>query len=73
MNQSYLHPTLSFWNIGCSKFILLSIYSSSKYAAYGFAEALNEELRILGKTGIHTTTVCPMFVDTGLVKTPKDR
>ncbi|XP_022287001.1 estradiol 17-beta-dehydrogenase 11-like [Crassostrea virginica] len=48
-------------------------YSSSKYAAYGFAEALNEELRILGKTGIHTTTVCPMFVDTGLVKTPKDR
>ncbi|XP_062605573.1 17-beta-hydroxysteroid dehydrogenase 13-like [Saccostrea cucullata] len=48
-------------------------YSSSKYAALGFAEALNEELRTMGKTGVYTTTVCPMFVDTGLVKQPKDR
>lgn len=48
-------------------------YSSSKYAVYGFTEALNEELRTLGKDGIHTTTVCPMFVDTGLVKQPKDK
>lgn len=46
---------------------------SSKYAAFGFTEALNEELRTLGKDGIHTTTVCPMFVDTGLVKQPKDK
>ncbi|XP_048728483.2 estradiol 17-beta-dehydrogenase 11-like [Ostrea edulis] len=48
-------------------------YSSSKYAAYGFAEALNEELSIMGKNGVQTTTVCPMFVDTGLVKQPKDK
>ncbi|XP_013408959.1 17-beta-hydroxysteroid dehydrogenase 13-like, partial [Lingula anatina] len=42
-------------------------YSTSKYAVRGFTEALAEEIRRLGKTQIKTTTVFPMFVDTGLV------
>ena len=47
--------------------------SASKYAAFGFTEALDEELRADGMagdglTGIHLTTVCPMFVDTNLVQ-----
>ncbi|KAL5014414.1 hypothetical protein ScPMuIL_008684 [Solemya velum] len=46
-------------------------YSASKYAVYGFTEALAEELDILGHTGIKTTTVCPFFVNTGLVKEMK--
>ncbi|KAK3088330.1 hypothetical protein FSP39_017729 [Pinctada imbricata] len=46
-------------------------YCSSKFAAFGFTEALSDELRVLGKTNIQTTTVCPMFVDTGLVETIK--
>ena len=46
--------------------------SASKYAAFGFTEALREEIRVLGKTNIETTTVCPMFVNTGLVTNPND-
>ncbi|KAJ8322333.1 hypothetical protein KUTeg_000804 [Tegillarca granosa] len=49
---------------------LLVDYSASKYAAYGFTEALNEEIWRYGKD-VKTTTVCPMFVGTGLVKYPK--
>ncbi|XP_063418305.1 17-beta-hydroxysteroid dehydrogenase 13-like [Mytilus trossulus] len=48
-------------------------YSASKYAAYGFTEALQEEILKLGKDGVKTTTVNPMFVATGLVKEPKDK
>lgn len=49
---------------------MLVDYSSSKYAAYGFAESMEEEMDRLGHPEIHFTTVCPMFVDSGLVKTP---
>ncbi|CAC5366519.1 17-beta-hydroxysteroid dehydrogenase 13,Epidermal retinol dehydrogenase 2,Estradiol 17-beta-dehydrogenase 11,Protein dhs-3 [Mytilus coruscus] len=48
-------------------------YSASKYAVYGFTEALSEELMILGKNGVKTTTVCPSFVSTGLVKQIRDK
>nr|KAG5701120.1 hypothetical protein BaRGS_002596 [Batillaria attramentaria] len=48
-------------------------YSSSKFAVYGFTEALNEELKRLGKPGVKTTVVCPMFVNTGLCMFPKDK
>lgn len=48
-------------------------YSASKYAVYGFTEALSEELMKLGKNGVKTTTVCPAFVSTGLVKQIRDK
>lgn len=43
-------------------------HSSSKYAALGFSESLIEELCVEGYTGIRVSSLCPMFVDTGLVK-----
>jgi len=52
---------------------MLYIYSSSKSAAFGFTDALREELLKLGKTGVKTTTVCPSFVSTGMVKQIKDK
>ncbi|XP_076456986.1 estradiol 17-beta-dehydrogenase 11-like [Babylonia areolata] len=48
-------------------------YSASKFAVYGMTEALGDEIRQLGKTGVKTTVVCPMFVNTGLCMFPKDR
>lgn len=51
---------------------LLVDYSSSKYAAYGFAEALEEEMERLGHSYINFTTICPMFVSSGLVKATTD-
>ncbi|XP_060069975.1 estradiol 17-beta-dehydrogenase 11-like [Ylistrum balloti] len=51
---------------------LLVDYSSSKYAAFGFAEAMEEEMDRLGHSYIKFTTVCPMFVSSGLVKATTD-
>ncbi|XP_041361623.1 17-beta-hydroxysteroid dehydrogenase 13-like isoform X2 [Gigantopelta aegis] len=51
----------------------LGDYSSSKSAVFGFTESLREELDRLGNTGIQATVVCPLFVDTGLAKFPKQR
>ncbi|ESP00211.1 hypothetical protein LOTGIDRAFT_200993 [Lottia gigantea] len=48
-------------------------YSSSKYAVYGYTESLKEEIDRLGKNGVITSCVCPMFVSSGLVQRPKDR
>ncbi|XP_070183982.1 estradiol 17-beta-dehydrogenase 11-like [Littorina saxatilis] len=48
-------------------------YSASKHAVYGMTEALGEEMRKLGKPGVKTTVVCPMFVNTGLCMFPNDR
>lgn len=44
----------------------LTDYCASKFGAYGFTEAVAAEVRYLGKDGIRTTTVCPMFVNTAL-------
>ena len=52
---------------------LMFLCSSSKYAVYGMTEALGEELKKLGKPGVKTTVVCPVFVNTGLCMFPKDR
>ncbi|XP_055341355.1 short-chain dehydrogenase/reductase family 16C member 6-like [Paramacrobiotus metropolitanus] len=41
-------------------------YISSKFAAVGLHEALEMELRMLRRTGIHMTLVCPGLVSTGL-------
>lgn len=44
----------------------LSDYCASKFAAVGFAESIDMELRALGKTGVKTTIVCPFAIDTGM-------
>ncbi|CAI9155229.1 unnamed protein product [Rangifer tarandus platyrhynchus] len=44
----------------------LSDYCASKFAAYGFAESLHFELRLLQKTNIKTTIICPYFIQTGM-------
>ena len=48
-------------------------YCASKFGAVGFQESLNMELGILGKDGIHTTTVCPFFTNTGMFEGVKTR
>ena len=41
-------------------------YSSSKFAAFGFAESFQNELVRLDKSGVKTTIVCPYFTNTGM-------
>lgn len=43
----------------------LADYSASKFAAFGFNEALRMELRKT-KSRVKTTIVCPFYIDTGL-------
>jgi all-trans-retinol dehydrogenase (NAD+) len=43
----------------------LADYSASKFAAFGFHEAIRTEIRRLGKK-VHTTVVCPFFINTGM-------
>ncbi|MXQ88001.1 hypothetical protein E5288_WYG022501 [Bos mutus] len=51
----------------------LSVAGSSKFAAVGFHRALTSELEALGKTGIKTSCLCPVFVNTGFTKNPSTR
>ncbi|XP_017175682.1 short-chain dehydrogenase/reductase family 16C member 6 isoform X1 [Mus musculus] len=44
----------------------LSDYSSSKFAAFGFAESLFLELTMIMKTKVKSTIVCPYFIKTGM-------
>ncbi|XP_063776000.1 17-beta-hydroxysteroid dehydrogenase 13-like [Pseudophryne corroboree] len=48
-------------------------YCASKFGAVGFHECMTEELATLGKDGIKTSCLCPVFVNTGFVKTPSTR
>lgn len=41
-------------------------YCASKFAAIGFAESIDMEMRVLRKTGVKTTIVCPFFINTGM-------
>lgn len=41
-------------------------YYASKYAAVGFAESIDLEMRTLRKTGVKTTIVCPYVINTGM-------
>ncbi|NWT71522.1 RDHE2 dehydrogenase, partial [Prunella himalayana] len=43
-----------------------SDYCASKFAAVGFAESIDVEMRILKKTGVKTTIVCPYVINTGM-------
>ncbi|XP_075058898.1 17-beta-hydroxysteroid dehydrogenase 13-like [Mixophyes fleayi] len=42
-------------------------YCSTKFAALGYHKALRAELHALQKSGIKTTCLCPVFVNTGFV------
>lgn len=44
----------------------LSDYCASKFAAVGFAESIDMEMRTLRKTGVKTTIVCPYVINTGM-------
>ncbi|NWU18408.1 RDHE2 dehydrogenase, partial [Cephalopterus ornatus] len=44
----------------------LSDYCASKFAAVGFADSIDVEMRSLGKTGVKTTIVCPYVINTGM-------
>ncbi|XP_039725241.1 short-chain dehydrogenase/reductase family 16C member 6-like [Pteropus medius] len=44
----------------------LTEYSSTKFAAFGLTEALLFELKMINKSKINTTIVCPLFVNTGM-------
>jgi all-trans-retinol dehydrogenase (NAD+) len=50
----------------------LADYSASKFAAFGFDEAVRMELRRL-KSAVRTTVVCPFFIDTGMFQGVKTR
>ncbi|NWZ97832.1 RDHE2 dehydrogenase, partial [Nesospiza acunhae] len=43
-----------------------SDYCASKFAAVGFAESIDLEMRSLRKTGVKTTIVCPFIINTGM-------
>jgi len=48
-------------------------YCASKFAAVGFDESLRMELATLGNTGVHTTVVCPYYINTGMFEGAKAR
>ncbi|KAB7507456.1 Short-chain dehydrogenase/reductase family 16C member 6, partial [Armadillidium nasatum] len=48
-------------------------YCSSKFAAVGFDESLRMELHVLGHKGIHTTVVCPYYINTGMFEGVQSR
>lgn len=41
-------------------------YGASKFAAVGIMWSLRQELQAMGRANIHTTLVCPSFIDTGM-------
>ena len=51
----------------------LADYCASKFAAVGFDESLRCELHAQGKAGVHTTVVCPYFINTGMFAGAKTR
>uniref|UniRef100_A0A8C5UCK4 17beta-estradiol 17-dehydrogenase n=1 Tax=Malurus cyaneus samueli TaxID=2593467 RepID=A0A8C5UCK4_9PASS len=62
--RAFLHPFMVAY---------VSDLEISKFAAVGFHRALTEELSTLGKDGIKTTCLCPVFINTGFVKNPRAR
>lgn len=46
-------------HVGIAKLI---DYCSSKFAAVGFDEALRLELEVMGIDSVHTTVICPYFI-----------
>ncbi|NWU04302.1 RDHE2 dehydrogenase, partial [Urocynchramus pylzowi] len=50
-----------------------SDYCASKFAAIGFAESIDVEMRSLRKTGVKTTIVCPYVINTGMFEGVKSK
>lgn len=50
----------------------LADYSASKFAAFGFHEAIRMELRRM-KSQVDTTVICPFFINTGMFAGVKTR
>jgi len=48
-------------------------YCTSKFAAVGFDESLRNELFAMGKDGVKTTVVCPIYISTGMFTGAKTR
>jgi all-trans-retinol dehydrogenase (NAD+) len=48
---------------GCNR---LTDYCGSKFANVGFAETLDYEMESANLHGIHSTVVCPYFINTGM-------
>ncbi|KAK0178538.1 hypothetical protein PV327_007419 [Microctonus hyperodae] len=48
-------------------------YSAAKFAAVGYHESLFTELKVHGYHGIHTTLVCPYFINTTMFPGVKPR
>ncbi|XP_041447207.1 17-beta-hydroxysteroid dehydrogenase 13 isoform X2 [Xenopus laevis] len=48
-------------------------YCASKSGVIGFHESLTSELKELGKDGVKTSCLCPVFVNTGFVQNPSTR
>ena len=48
-------------------------YCASKFAAVGIDESLFMELGALKRDGVHTTVVCPYFINTGMFDGVKTR
>ncbi|NXF75728.1 DHB11 dehydrogenase, partial [Sclerurus mexicanus] len=73
MNNNYGHIVTVASAAGHFVTSFMVAYCSSKFAAVGFHKALTEELSTLGKDGIKTTCLCPVFINTGFVKNPSTR
>ena len=48
-------------------------YCASKFGAVGIHESLTSELSIMGLDGVHTTVICPFYIDTGMFDGVKTR
>ena len=48
-------------------------YCASKFGAVGFDESLFMELGIMKKDDVHTTVICPFFINTGMFDGVKTR
>ncbi|XP_034935940.1 short-chain dehydrogenase/reductase family 16C member 6 [Chelonus insularis] len=48
-------------------------YSATKFAAVGYHESLFSELQAHGYNGIHTTLICPYYINTGMFSGVKPR
>uniref|UniRef100_A0A803WF11 Estradiol 17-beta-dehydrogenase 11 n=1 Tax=Ficedula albicollis TaxID=59894 RepID=A0A803WF11_FICAL len=73
MNNNYGHIVTVASAAGHFVVPYMVTYCSSKFAVVGFHKALTEELSALGKDGIKTTCLCPVFINTGFVKNPSTR
>jgi len=51
---------------GCFGVNKLSDYCASKFAAVGFQESLESEIRAAKKFGVKSLIVCPFYINTGM-------